>query len=102
SVVVANFRRFTPLLSQTPWLFKISPPWQLSYFDRLFFDAQLAPGTPFTAPFDEHGPARPVGSWLPFFYNDKKRTFFVLPLIESSSASAGREVYSMRQNYTYA
>src|SRR5262249_28757254 len=57
-----------------------SPPWQLSYMDRLLMDglsaiglksaARLASTTELPTPF---------GSWLPFFYNDKKRTFFVLP-----------------------
>ena len=31
--------RFIPLLNQTPDLFRMSPPWHLSYFDRLWLDA---------------------------------------------------------------
>jgi hypothetical protein len=74
--------RYTPLLLQTPWFFRMSPPWHFSYLDRLFLNglASLglsnAVGLKTSADF----PA-PFGSWLPFFYNDKKRTFFVLPVL---------------------
>lgn len=70
----SNGLRFTPLLMQTPQIFRMSPPWHLSYLDKLLLDGLLALGL-------ERGnemPA-PAGSWLPFFYNDRKRTFFVLP-----------------------
>ena len=86
---------FTPVLMQTPWIFKMTPPWQLSYFDRLLLDGLLArlewPPQPKSttelrgrAGFEiivvpPPRPPAPIGSWLPFFYNDKKRTFFVLP-----------------------
>jgi len=57
--------RFTPVLMQTPGLFEMSPPWHLSYFDKLLLDGNL---------FE-----RRIGTWSAFFYNDQKRTFFVLP-----------------------
>ncbi|MDN3514337.1 MAG: neuraminidase-like domain-containing protein [Candidatus Brocadia sp.] len=66
--------QLTPVLMQTPWIFKMTPPWHLSYLDKLWLDGLLALGVAFGHEF----PA-PMGSWLPFFYNDKKRTFFVLP-----------------------
>lgn len=56
----------TPVLEQTPGLFKISPSWHLSYFDKLWFDGK-------------------VGGLLPFFYNDKQRTFFVPSSIWSNN-----------------
>ena len=65
---------------QTPWFFRMSPPWHLSYLDRLLLDGLSAIGLRSVA-----GRASsvevptPIGTWLPFFYNDKKRTFFVLP-----------------------
>ncbi|MDY7791695.1 neuraminidase-like domain-containing protein [Burkholderia ubonensis] len=68
-------RQLTPVLMQTPWLFRVSPPWHLSYLDRFWLDIpmlllyRLTGERQFT----------PTGSWLPFFYGDKKRTFFVLP-----------------------
>ncbi len=74
--------RYTPLLVQTPWHFKMSPPWQLSFPDRLFLDGLSALGKGRAAEL----PA-PVGSWLPFFYNDQQRTFFVRPCL----AQAGPE-----------
>jgi Tc toxin complex TcA C-terminal TcB-binding domain/Neuraminidase-like domain/Salmonella virulence plasmid 28.1kDa A protein len=73
----------TPLLMQTPGLYQMSPPWHLSYLDQLVLDGQantlsgdLVDFTEFVAPS-----STPMGSWLPFFYNDKKRTFFVLPCL---------------------
>ncbi|HEU4854668.1 MAG TPA: neuraminidase-like domain-containing protein [Nitrosospira sp.] len=62
----------TEILRETPGLFKMSPGWHLSYFDRMLLaDPNVAPPLP-----------TPVGIWLPYFYNDEKRTFFVLPLLE--------------------
>ena len=64
----------TPLLTQTPGLFAMSPPWHLSYIDKLVLDGQVSQG-------EDDDPESPtqLGSLLPFFYNDQKRTFFVLP-----------------------
>jgi Tc toxin complex TcA C-terminal TcB-binding domain/Neuraminidase-like domain/Salmonella virulence plasmid 28.1kDa A protein len=66
--------RFTPVLMQTPWLFKMTPPWHLSYLDRMMLDGLVGLGRD-----DNDSFYAAVGSWLPYFYNDKKRTFFVLP-----------------------
>jgi hypothetical protein len=75
--------RPTPLLMQTPGLYQMSPPWHLSYLDKLLLDGQAntwftgfseVPGVPTAGPS-----STPIGSWLPFFYNDKKRTFLTLP-----------------------
>ncbi|MBK6796742.1 MAG: hypothetical protein IPG76_08100 [Acidobacteria bacterium] len=62
------------LLEQTPWIFKMTPPWHLSYLDKLWLDGLLA--LPANLAKDRSSTS---GSWLPFFYNDRKRTFFVLP-----------------------
>ncbi len=59
-----------PVLTETPWIFKMTPPWHLSYMDKLLLDGQML----FSQP-----QVTQVGSGLPFFYNDKKHTFFVLP-----------------------
>ncbi|MBA3473875.1 MAG: hypothetical protein H0T57_11720 [Rubrobacter sp.] len=65
----------TPVLMWTPWLFEMTPPFHLSYLDQFWLDIprlllyQITGQRQFT----------PTGTWLPFFYNDKKRTFFVLP-----------------------
>ncbi|MDF2866749.1 MAG: 5-hydroxyisourate hydrolase, partial [Gammaproteobacteria bacterium] len=71
----------TTILEQTPWLFTMSPPWHSSYFDRLL-DMLLILKPPLVR---IERPLTTVGSWLPFFYNDKKRTFFVLPLLWQSN-----------------
>jgi len=38
---------FTPVLMQTPGIFKISPPWHLSYLDKLFLDGRFLPNPTF-------------------------------------------------------
>lgn len=67
------------LLLQTPWIFKISPAWHQSYLDRLLSRGNLV------LPMFDKSPFEAIGSWLPFFYNDKKRTFFVLPTLASAA-----------------
>src|SRR5262249_53177966 len=66
---------FTPVLMRTPGIFKISPPWHLSYLDKLFLDGRFLP-----KPRVE---TSSIGTWLPFFYNDQRRSFFVLPSLRS-------------------
>lgn len=65
----------TPLLLQTPGIFSDSPPWHMSYMDKFLLDGQEI-----LAEFMDRT-TLPIGSWLPFFYNDKKRTFFVMPTL---------------------
>ena len=73
-----NFVSFTAVLMQTPDIFRTTPPWHLSFFDTLWLDGLLTlPPSKFRQPV-------PIGIWLPFFYNDKKRTFFVLPTLGKS------------------
>lgn len=62
---------FTRLLDETPGRFRMTPSWQFSYFDRMMLDPARA--------YDRWSLSR-AGTWLPFFYNDEKRTFFVLPV----------------------
>lgn len=78
----------TPVLAQTPWRFDVTPPWSMSYFDRLLHN-----GLGSLAAISEryfHG--TPIGAWLPFFYNDKKRSFFVLPSL--FARRTGQEIQS--------
>jgi hypothetical protein len=75
NMFAGNGPAFTPLLIQTPGIFKDSPPWHMSYMDKFLLDAQE-----FLSQFTDRK-AVAIGSWLPFFYNDKKRTFFVLPCL---------------------
>lgn len=71
----------TPVLMQTPGIFKMTPPWHLSYLDRLLLNGLRAFGSGSGAVGTQASVARftPMGTWLPFFYNDRRRTFFVLP-----------------------
>jgi peptidoglycan hydrolase-like protein with peptidoglycan-binding domain len=64
-----------PVLQQTPGIFKMSPPWHLSYFDKFLLRVVSRSPTSDTSAEVE------IGTGLPFFYNDKKRTFFVLPSV---------------------
>lgn len=73
----------------TPGIFKMTPPWHLSYLDKLWLDGSLATSQGNKTLF-------PIGGWLPFFYNDKKRTFFVLP---SLGGNKGRQDGTLRNYY---
>lgn len=83
SLYATNTPSITEVLVQTPWFFKMTPPWHLSYFDKLWIDMP----SNFMPQFASEK-SSPVGSWLPFFYNDKKRTFFVLPTLQTRQQSA--------------
>lgn len=83
--------RFPQVLVQTPGFFKMTPPWHPSYFDRLLIKSFLGGalvnswgGLQWYNPPGEDGSfaLTPTGSWLPFFYNDQKRSFFVLPVVK--------------------
>jgi hypothetical protein len=75
-----------PVLIQTPWFFKMTPPWHLSYFDKL-----IANGLSLLKfVFHDRLPI-PTGTWLPFFYNDKKRTFFVLPSLQGARERGSKD-----------
>lgn len=57
------------VLAQTPGTYRIAPAWQYSYMDKLSERVGVRyPSSPVLA-----------GTWLPFFYGGKDRTFFVLP-----------------------
>jgi hypothetical protein len=73
----SEYLSFTPVLRQTPGIFKMTPPWHLSYLDKFWLDIPML----FLYRITGQRQYTPAGTWLPFFYNDKKRTFFVLPSI---------------------
>lgn len=90
---LAPISRDPTILKQTPGIFKMSPAWHLSYFDKLAIDAKFAFDA-VSAPLQNGiGGIRKglslVGAWLPFFYNDKTRTFFVLPSLRWNTVNAG-------------
>jgi peptidoglycan hydrolase-like protein with peptidoglycan-binding domain len=63
------------VLDLTPPLFKIAMTWHPSFFDRLLIDSTLA-----LRYQSDQAPQFSIGTWLPFFYADKHRTFFALPV----------------------
>jgi hypothetical protein len=78
--MTSTFVPSAEILHETPGIFRMSPPWHMSYFDRLQLDGQQLIGQL------AHRLPVPMGTWLPFFYNDRRRTFFALP-----SVAAARE-----------
>lgn len=70
-----NRNYLVTLLQQTPNLFKSHFAWHLSYLDKLFqgFPSILS---------DDRGLG--VGSWMPFFYADRKKTFMAFPMLGCS------------------
>ncbi len=65
-----------PVLNVTPGIFRIAPAWHLSYFDRLMLEGLQAGDNP--------GAPTRTETWLPFFYNGRERTFFVLPTLKQT------------------
>ena len=84
----------TPVLNQTPWLFRVSPPWHLSYLDKFIYNGLLALDYKFSKE-----PEIPLGTWLPFFYSDKKRSFFVLPTLWAGLIDGKVEVLGSIRSY---
>lgn len=64
------------VFKETPGLFKMATAWHLSYFDKLFTKGSVA--------YEFGHSIGTMGTWLPWFYNDKPRTFFVLPATPQS------------------
>jgi len=77
-------QHFGPVLMWTPGVFKMTPPWHLSYLDKFWLD---------TEPIGDKKNTVPMGYGLPFFYNDNKRTFFVLPSIPPIQGRGVRVYY---------
>jgi hypothetical protein len=75
-----SFRSDTIILEDTPGFFGMSPPFHLSYFDKLLLDGNAAFG------LRRRDVYVPFGMWLPYFYNDNNRTFFVLPMLGGQPA----------------
>jgi|GEM_PF-402301 len=75
-----------PILMKTPNLFKSHFAWHLSYLDKLF---QGLPSM--LSSIKERGLG--VGSWLPFFYADRKKTFMAFPMLDLTEYGEKRESF---------
>ncbi|MDO8948376.1 MAG: neuraminidase-like domain-containing protein [Desulfocapsaceae bacterium] len=74
----------TSILVQTPSVFNIAMAWHPSFLDKFILDiphyGEEIPSLPFLTEIERSlGKASPIGTWLPFFYADQRRTFFVRP-----------------------
>jgi hypothetical protein len=83
--------RLIPLLQQTPEIFEVSSAWCLSYIDKLRIS-----GTHWKR-LDQFK----FGSYLPFFYNENKRTFLVLPVyrFKHTDGKIYRQQYPVTKGY---
>jgi hypothetical protein len=102
--------RYNRVLMNTPGYFTMSPAWLLSYFDKLWFKywldklrRVLVPVGVFMGNYVYEVCIKsfvPLGTWMPFFYHDKKRTFFVLPMLQKDNGNSIRPIVdSSRRNY---
>ncbi len=92
--------QLTPVLMHTPCFIRVSPPWHLSYLDRLMANGLQAFG--FTQGYmmtHVYERGVPMGTWLPYFYADKKRTFFVLPNLWAGVRDGRPEVGGSLRSY---
>jgi hypothetical protein len=73
---------FHPLFNATPGVFKVTYPHQLSLVDMLFILAQLLGGGTGGENLTRAGRGRfviPLGTFMPFFYEDALRAFTLVP-----------------------
>lgn len=84
------------LLNETPGLFEQRPAWQYSYFDQTTLAAFRAVRKLGNL---DRTDASTGGLFLPFFYADRKRTFFVQPSLRQSR---GRQVEPVHYDYNDA
>lgn len=89
---------FPRLLERTPGLYQMSPAWHLSYFDKLLLDGASAPTL---ADGTNRFAKTWVGNGLPFFYNDRKRTFFVLPCFSNRRQDGPAAAPPIEGGYAY-
>ena len=76
------FINHVPILQKTPGRFRAPQSSQLSFFDKLFLKIywnylKVNGNGQFKSFASDHRLPHPVGTFLPFFYEDKGRTFFV-------------------------
>ena len=82
-----------PILMQTPNLFNSYFAWHLSYLDKLLVGfGNLLPS---------HELPVPLGSWLPFFYADKKKTFMAFPMLDLGKGQKSMQESGTVTQYYY-
>ncbi|GAA0193468.1 hypothetical protein GCM10009122_56400 [Fulvivirga kasyanovii] len=72
-----NSIQYLPLLLKTPTFHKSYFAWQTSYLDRLLEGMEVVLGNF----MDKPSYAR-SGSWLPFFFADRKKSFMAFPMVD--------------------
>ena len=88
--------RNVELLKQTPNHFTSYFAWHLSFFDKLFLGTENLNTPNFflndlvEQSMNDKRIKIPVGSWLPFFYADKTKTFIAFTMIDLSSLLKGK------------
>ena len=74
---IYSFFQYVYLLLKTPTFHRTYFPWQTSYLDRL-----LEGFEDIMASFIDRPSYARSGSWLPFFYTDRKKTFMAFPMLD--------------------
>jgi hypothetical protein len=78
------------VLHDTLWPFQMTPAWHFSYLDQLSLDGS---SVFMLSDFE------PSGTWLPYFYNDRKRSFFVRPALWGGVSHAGETATNIWHYY---
>jgi hypothetical protein len=81
------------ILGQTPDVFRNTIPLQMDFFDKLLYvifymmyeNKANAGGYNMYSSIGDRGIPTTIGTFMPFFYQDKKRTFFVAPEITNNA-----------------
>jgi len=93
---VYSIYQYLYLFLKTPTLHKSYFAWQTSYLDRLLEDMEGLLGQ-----FIDKRSLASSGSWLPFFYADRKKTFMAFPMIDGSKNGSIKDAILTQEGRTY-
>ncbi|WP_244222793.1 neuraminidase-like domain-containing protein [Cupriavidus lacunae] len=78
---IFNLGAFDTIVNDTPGIFKVTYPMQMSVIDWILLGLELYLGAQnsFAASYRERGLAIPLGTFMPYFYGDVTRTYAIIP-----------------------
>lgn len=78
---IFNMGAFDTIVADTPGIFKVTYPMQMSIIDWILLGLELYLGAQnsFAASLERRGLAIPLGTFMPYFYGDVARTYTIIP-----------------------
>jgi hypothetical protein len=78
---IFNMGAFDTIVADTPGIFKVTYPMQMSIIDWILLGLELYLGAQnnFATSYERRGLAIPLGTFMPYFYGDVARTYTIIP-----------------------